>query len=584
MLDRNTIYALILSVLVISGGFYIQQRLFPSPERAAAAGIVDAGRIEMEPAVTPMITPSEATDPLSAITDRAVDFDYYREIFFETEVFDIVFSNRGGTIKSIRLKEHLDGGEMLEMLNKNTASLTAFNLYMGDFNAPPLNIYFDSRVFSQGDSRIVEFTKDVDLPPRMGFGETTPLTITKRYVFKPFDYLMELQVQITNRNNFPIPLNSDGFAYTLGFGPQIGPTFERLDRLGEFRRFTVLADGRRRNVRMPRGRGEVELTERISWAAISGRYFTLIGIPDATSYTTVLSNSSVDGFEEGARLFFSRPVIGSSNSLDIFRFYIGPKSPEHLRAYNYPDRNGFRMAGLDLDRALDSRYMLGWLQDILKALLNIFYGMIPNYGIAIILLTLVIRILLIPLTHKSYIASTRMAGLSPKMNEIREKYKHNPQKMNQEMGALYKKSGVNPLGGCLPLLLQMPIFFALYGLLSSHFELRGAGFISPWITDLSVADSIFNFAPGSVPIFGSDIRLLPILMVFSQIFSTKLMQAPGAANNPQMKMMTYMLPLIFLFFLYDAPSGLLLYWTASNVLGIAQQVIVNRIMKKKKSA
>jgi YidC/Oxa1 family membrane protein insertase len=130
----------------------------------------------------------------------------------------------------------------------------------------------------------------------------------------------------------------------------------------------------------------------------------------------------------------------------------------------------------------------------------------------------------------------------------------------------------------------MPIFIALYGLLSSHFELRGATFIKPWITDLSMADSIYNFAPISIPLIGSDIRLLPILMVLTQIFSTKLMQTPESATNPQMKMMTYMLPFMFLFFLYDAPSGLLLYWTMTNVLGIVQQAIVNKVIKKKKSA
>ena len=578
-MDRSTIYALVLSVLVISVGFYIQQSLFPGTREQAS--VVEAGRIDMEPAAE---APKVETDPLSAITNREVDPDYYREVTLETEVFYITFSNLGGTVKSIRLKEHMDGGEMLEMLNKNTESLTTFNLYMGDFNASPLNVYFDSRVFSQGTVRIAEFTKDMDIPSGTGSGETIPLTITKRYVFHPFDYLMELQVQITNRSNMIIPLDNDGFAYTLGFGPQIGPKFEKLDRLGEFRKFAIDDGRKRKHQKMPKGGGEVETTERINWAAISGRYFTVIGIPDATLYTTTFSTRSVDGFEEGARLFFSRPVIRSSNNVDTFRFYIGPKNREHLRAYNDADKNGFRMTGLNLDRVLETRYGLGWLQDILKALLNIFYSVIPNYGIAIILLTVVIRILMIPLTHKSYIASTRMAELSPKMNEIREKYKHNPQKMNQEMGGLYKKAGVNPLGGCLPLLLQMPIFFALYGLLSTHFELRGAGFISPWITDLSVADSIYNFAPGAIPVIGSDIRLLPIFMVVSQIFSTKIMQTPQSANNPQMKMMTYMLPIIFLFFLYDAPSGLLLYWSMSNILSIVQQVIVNRMMKKKKSA
>jgi YidC/Oxa1 family membrane protein insertase len=332
---------------------------------------------------------------------------------------------------------------------------------------------------------------------------------------------------------------------------------------------------------MPRGKGEVEVIERITWAGISGKYFAIIGVPDSTLYTTIFSNSPVDGFDEGSRLFFSRPVIKSSNSLDTYRFYIGPKRGDILKAYTEADKNGFSIRGLDLDLILDSGAMLGWLQQILKVLLTFFYGIIPNYGVAILLLTLFVKIVMFPLTHKSFESTSKMSGLSPKINELKEKYKNNPQKLNQEIATLYKSEGVNPVGGCLPILLQMPIFIALYGLLSSHFELRGAGFISPWITDLSIADTIYNFAPTAIPVIGSDIRLLPILMILTQVYSSKIMQTPDSANNAQMKMMTYMMPLMFLFILYDAPSGLLIYWTMTNVLSIIQQHIVNWYRKRK---
>ncbi|MCL2706092.1 MAG: membrane protein insertase YidC [Spirochaetaceae bacterium] len=583
-MEKNTIYALILSVLVISLGFYIQKKLFPLPQEERSA-VTESERIDQEARGTAKEVLSKTDlSAVVAVTNREEDPDYYREVSLETEVFNITFSNLGGTIKSIKLKEHFDGGEMLEMVNKNKESLTTFNIYMGDIKADPLNVYFDTRIYSQGDSMIAEFTKDMDIPSRSGTGESTPLSITKKYIFKPYDYLMELQIQFTNRNNLIIPLDNGGFAYTLGFVPQIGPKFDKIDDKKEFRRYITEIGGKKKINKMPKEKGEIEIYERINWAAISGKYFTVIGIPDATVYTTTFSNRPVDGFDEGARLFFSRPSIRSSNNVDVFKFYVGPKSPEYLKAYNDPEKNGFKMKGLNLDKVLDSRAMLGWLQEILKAMLNFFYNMVPNYGIAIILLTVVVKIVMFPLTHKSYVSSSKMSGLSPKMAEIKEKYKGNPQKLNQEIAALYKKAGVNPLGGCLPLMLQMPIFIALYGLLSSHFELRGASFISAWISDLSVADSIFNFAPTTIPVIGSDIRLLPILMIGSQIISTKIMQTPETANNAQMKMMTYMLPLIFLFFLYDAPSGLLLYWTMTNMLSIVQQIIVNKVMKKKKTA
>ncbi|MBR5016870.1 MAG: membrane protein insertase YidC, partial [Spirochaetia bacterium] len=260
-----------------------------------------------------------------------------------------------------------------------------------------------------------------------------------------------------------------------------------------------------------------------------------------------------------------------------------------LRRYDNADTNGFGMTKMELDRVLDSGAILGWLQAILKWLLVSFHKLIPNYGVAIILLTIVVKIVLYPLTKKSFESSAKMSALSPKMKEIQDKYKNNPQKLNAELAALYKREGVSPLSGCFPILLQMPIFFALYGLLNSFFELRGAGFLEPWITDLSQPDSIWNFAPTSVLFIGSDIRLLPILMAVSQIISSKLMQPAGSSGGSgqqqsQMKMMTYAMPVIFLFVLYDVSSGLLLYWTMTNILSIGQQLYINHRQKMKAKA
>lgn len=586
-MEKNTIYAIILSVLIISTGFFIQEKFFaPQPIPASTAAADASGEAPQPGSSTGGSTQAEdaARVDLSAVsemTNRESDPDYYREISLETDVFDITFSNLGGTIKSIKLKDHYDGDKPLEMINKNDESLTAFNLHLGDYDDEILKVYFDMRKYAQGDNIIVEFTKDLDIPGRAG--SSVPLSLIKKYIFKQNEYMMELQVQLTNRSGSIIQLDNNGYAYTLGFGPQIGPTFEKLDNRKEFRKYITSTGGKKSTVKMPRGKGEVEIYERITWAGISGKYFTIIGIPDSTLYKTVFSNTPVDGFEEGSRLFFARPVIKSSNSIDTFRFYIGPKMGSALKAYNDADKNGFNLRGLDLDLILDSGAMLGWLQQILKVLLNFFYGIIPNYGVAILLLTVFVKIVMFPLTHKSFESTSKMSGLSPKITEMREKYKNNPQKLNQEIAALYKKEGVNPLGGCFPLLLQMPIFIALYGLLSSHFELRGAGFIRPWITDLSIADSIFSFAPVSLPVIGSDIRLLPILMILTQLLSSKMMQTPDSANNMQMKMMTYMMPLMFLFILYDAPSGLLIYWTMTNVLTVLQQYVVNKFMKKKKA-
>jgi YidC/Oxa1 family membrane protein insertase len=178
-------------------------------------------------------------------------------------------------------------------------------------------------------------------------------------------------------------------------------------------------------------------------------------------------------------------------------------------------------------------------------------------------------------------STARMQTLQPKMKELQAKYKENPQKLNQEMAALYKKEGVSPLGGCLPLLLQLPIFFALYNLLNSHFELRGAMFIPGWIPDLSAPEAIVSFAQVNLLVWKIDaLRALPFLMLGTTFLQTKVSQTTTPTDK-NMALMTYAMPIVFFFILYNMPSGLVLYWTAQNLLGIAQQLWYNAQRQKK---
>jgi YidC/Oxa1 family membrane protein insertase len=231
---------------------------------------------------------------------------------------------------------------------------------------------------------------------------------------------------------------------------------------------------------------------------------------------------------------------------------------------------------------VDSSGILGPLEFVMKWCMVIFYKIIPNYGVAIILLTLLVKLLTFPLTKKASEGTVRMQALSPKIKEIQTKYKDNPNKMNVEMAELYKKEGYNPMAGCLPMLIQIPIFFAMYNLFNNHFDLRGAMFIPGWIPDLSVAESVWNFAPFSIPFLGwTDLRLLPFIYLGSQLMYGMVTQTPDQQVNTQMKMMLYVMPIMFFFMLYDVPSGLLLYWIMSNVLTMVQQVGINKYLKEK---
>jgi YidC/Oxa1 family membrane protein insertase len=177
-----------------------------------------------------------------------------------------------------------------------------------------------------------------------------------------------------------------------------------------------------------------------------------------------------------------------------------------------------------------------------------------------------------------------MQELQPKLQELQAKYKGNPQRLNQEMAEFYKREGYNPMSGCLPMLIQFPLFIAMYNLFNNHFDLRGASFIAGWIGDLSLPESVINFGSFRLPLVGwSDLRALPIVYLASQLLYGKFTQTPQTGQNAnQMKLMMYGMPIMFFFVLYDVPSGLLLYWIVSNVLTIIQQAIINDMLKKHK--
>jgi YidC/Oxa1 family membrane protein insertase len=386
--------------------------------------------------------------------------------------------------------------------------------------------------------------------------------------------------------NFPGDNGGAGAAYTLGFGPQIGPRFEKLDQRYEYRQYlTFNKDNKGKMAKEKVGENNnAAIPGKPAWAAIAGKYFTFIAVPYASQYEISFAAWNEPGLSAASRLYITRGSFNGSRIEDVYRFYLGPKNQENLAVYN-TGKNDFKLQDMQLIEAANSRGFLAPLETLLKWLLMSFYRIIPNYGVAIILLTLLVKALLFPLTKKGSESTLRMQALSPRIKEIQTKYKDNPQKMNAEMAEFYKKEGYNPLSGCLPMLLQIPIFFAMYNLFNNHFDLRGALFIPGWIPDLSLPESIWNFSPVRLPFLGwSDIRALPFIYVGSQLLYGKVTQTPDQQGNAQMKMMLYAMPVVFFFILYDVPSGLLLYWIMSNVLTMVQQVAINKYMAKKKAA
>jgi YidC/Oxa1 family membrane protein insertase len=213
-------------------------------------------------------------------------------------------------------------------------------------------------------------------------------------------------------------------------------------------------------------------------------------------------------------------------------------------------------------------------------LLLILYGLTKDYGISILLLTILTRLITFPLTQSSMKSMSRMKDLQPKINALRQKYKSNAAKMNQEIMALYKKEGVNPLNpGCLPMLLQMPVFIALFVVLQKAIELRGAStIVVPWIHDLSLPESLISFEnilPSGIPLYGSSFALLPVIMAVLTYFQNKM-----TIKDPNQKMMIYFMPIFMLVLFNNFASGLVLYWTSSSALGLIQQYYTEKKRKK----
>ncbi len=321
----------------------------------------------------------------------------------------------------------------------------------------------------------------------------------------------------------------------------------------------------------------------VDWVSAKNKFFTQILRPEEPIATmAVLSTRETEGKgiipkNVAAALDFKPEVVAAGSIHEVaYSYYIGPKK------YSVLQDSGYAMEKVMEFETIGAFSFMNWMMEparkFLLWTLNKFHAVIPNYGIAIILLTVLIRVLFWPLTHKSTESMRRMQEIQPEIKALQAKYsKSNPQKLQQETMKLYKEKKVNPMGGCLPMFVQIPVFIALFTVLRNAIELRYAGFL--WIADLSTAENLFA---GQIPYIGS-LNILPLLMSASMIWQQKL--TPQAATTPeqiqQQKMMMFMMPIMMLFFFYKMPSGLVLYWTTSNLLMIAQTSLRN--VKKKKA-
>ena len=585
-MDKRTLLAVVLSVVIIIAGSFLMQVFMPRTSQPSVPTTPTEQTTGQQPPSTTQSPETGSQAPTGPAQQTGVvpapesaENPASDSIVRETGVFRITFSRIGGLPTSIQLKDFKNpNGTPVDMVLSGNSGQYPFEVSFGDYQQPWTTAPFDLKEIVNGDISTFEFSRTFLSVTKV------PFVLRKTYVFHKNDYLMEFDISIENSVNDVPALQAGPFAYTLSFGPQIGPPFLKLDSRNEYRSFIYYAGGKRNDLGMLSGQfKDVEINA--TWVGIVGKYFTDLVIPDATHYSYVFDARRLSAGTDRSTLFVERPPLQGKTTHDEYRLYLGPKTRQTLGIYNDAASNSFATADLHLDDVITSPFLIGWFAKLLNWILDKIYVVIPNYGVAIILLTLLIKIVFLPLTFKRSQATARMQSLNPKIAELRAKYKDKPDKMNQEMMELYRKEGVNPLSGCLPMLLQLPVLWAIYSMLNDNFALRGALFIPGWINDLSSPESILSFG-FTIPILGwTALRLLPFIMVGTQFLTTRVTTPPDSSQQgAQMKLMTYLLPAIFFFILYDMPSGLVLYWSIQNILSIFQQLYINDVNRKRKLA
>lgn len=344
------------------------------------------------------------------------------------------------------------------------------------------------------------------------------------------------------------------------------------------------SDGKKQTLHFQMNKEDVEnASGDFKWVGITSKYFFAAIVNE----TATDADISIKSFKQKTEIInkkdnainykISYATIADKNE-EKFWLYLGPNDYNELRKYDLLfEKNLFPVLSWAKHILFSDKWFPALAEAVLWLLLKL-YNLVHDYGITILILTFIVKLVTYPMTYSSMKSMSKMKDVQPKLQQIREKYKNNPQKMNQEMMALYKKEGINPLNpGCLPMFLQMPIFISLFVVLRKAIELREAGTVMlPWIHDLSKPEMVFQL-PWTLPLYGNNFAILPIIMAILTYFQNKM-----TIKDPSQKMMVYFMPIFMLVLFNSFSAGLVLYWTLSSAFAIVQQIITDKQMRKAK--
>ena len=600
-MDWRTILAVVLSVVLIVAALTLRPVVFP-PKQAvqttqsstpAASASTAAG--QQAASGTPQATsPPAATQPGSCRsapvgTGRVVADPAGAQapsgqpalVVRETDLFTLTFETAGADVSSVRLKEFRNvDGSGVELVFAAESEERPFALAFGDHLAAPENGPFALREYREGARRMFEFSK----PMLSATG--VPFTLKKTYVVMDGEYLVELKVAIENSVNDVPAIDTAGISYTLLVGPQIGPPFKKLDNRNDPRSFVyywlndkgkiepkkeVLAGGKTKTI-----------DQQVRWAGVIGKYFTIIAVPPGDVAKLVLDSRFVVPGKARNALAFSRSTVRASRIEDVWQFYLGPMKAEFMERYNKADGNGFGIRDLMIDQAIDKPgdpradrlAAAAAAGAVPEAHPELGRGHHPGHP-----------------GHQDRVPAPDVQELGEHGEDGRAQPEdagdpHPAEGQAREdepgdRGAVQEGEGEPALGLPAPAAADPDLLRALQP--AQHAVRAARRDVHPRVDPRPLGPRERVHAAHD-PIFGflTDIRMLPLIMLGTQLLSSKIMQPPSAdASGAQMKMLNYLMPVVFLFMLYNMPSGLTLYWTVQNILSIVQQVYINWTKRRK---
>ena len=508
-----------------------KQKVEPTVPRNVSSVVATPATMTQQPSLSQNPVPATGQSPSAVVPQKDISVD--------TDLYTAVFSSRGASLKSITLKNYRE--ENTPTSNKVVLGSDADpNILSFSTRATGINLPDNTLFMADTDGLIIE--KNASRQLTFNYISGQGYTVRKVYTFSSGVYGIKLDTQVFNNSAAPL-VGAIQHVMTYPAEPKVKNN--RFDTAGSY----LFSDN---SLQSNKIKDVVAASKRydkaIQWSGFADKYFLSAILSEKNSIASVELKKNGAGFFESVVSAPQFTLNPGQSVTATHRLFIGPKDLDILKEQ-----------GNSLERSLD----LGWFTVIAKPLLyslKFFYGYVGNYGVAIIIITIILKAFFFPLTHKSYKSMKGMQKIQPEMTKLREKYKDDKDTMNKAVMELYREHKVNPMGGCLPMVVQIPVFFALYKSLMFSIELRHAPFFF-WVTDLADKDPYY---------------VTPVIMGITMFVQQKM--TPSQMDPMQQKMMLA-LPVVFTFMFLSFPSGLVLYWLVNNVLTIGQQMYINKLVK-----